>query len=108
MALDWQAVGLKPKLVEIDFPRVRELYRTKAIHGAGWGLRGRALAPDSIRIINKSQDGGIHAYEHPFIYERLRPLGRVLDPGEPARVLREIGDHKFPQIAEMTLVWLFA
>src|SRR6266516_3452240 len=57
MALDWQAVGLKPKLVEVDFPRVRELYRTKAIHGAVWGLRGRALAPDSIRIINKSQDG---------------------------------------------------
>ena len=25
IALDFQAVGLKPKLVEIDFPRVREL-----------------------------------------------------------------------------------
>jgi ABC-type transport system substrate-binding protein len=23
LALDWEAVGLKPKLVEIDFPRVR-------------------------------------------------------------------------------------
>ena len=34
MALDWQAIGLKPKLVEIDFPRVREQYRTKTIHGA--------------------------------------------------------------------------
>ena len=34
MALDCQAIGLKPKLVEIDFPRVRELYRSKTIHGA--------------------------------------------------------------------------
>ena len=34
IALDWQAVGLKPKLVEVDFPRVREQYRTKTIHGA--------------------------------------------------------------------------
>src|SRR5262249_27517808 len=34
IALDWQAIGLKPKLVEIDFPRVREQYRSKAIHGA--------------------------------------------------------------------------
>jgi len=108
MALDWQAVGLKPKLVEIDFPRVRELYRTKAIHGAVWGLRGRALAPDSIRIINKSQDGVIHAYEHPFIEDRLKELGRVLDPGERARLLREIGDHKFNEFAEMALFWLFA
>jgi ABC-type transport system substrate-binding protein len=108
MALDWQAVGLKPKLVEIDFPRVRELYRTKAIPGAVWGLRGRALAPDSIRIINKSQDGVIYAYEHPFIDDRLKELGRVLDPGERARLLREIGDHKFNEFAEMALFWLFA
>src|SRR3989441_272609 len=108
MALDWQAVGLKPKLVEIDFPRVRELYRTKAIHGAVWGLRGRALAPDAIRIINKSQDGVIYAYEHPFIDARLKELGRVLDPGERARLLREIGDHKFTEFAEMPLFWLCA
>jgi peptide/nickel transport system substrate-binding protein len=33
LALDWEAVGLKPKLTEIDFPRVREQYRTKSIHG---------------------------------------------------------------------------
>ena len=29
MALDWEAIGLKPKLVEVEFPRVRELYRTR-------------------------------------------------------------------------------
>src|SRR2546429_8060343 len=108
MALDWQAVGLKPKLVEIDFPRVRELYRTKAIHGAVWGLRGRALAPDAIRIINKSQDGVIYAYEHPFIDDRLQELGKVLDRGERTRLLRELGDHKFTEFAEMALFWLFA
>jgi hypothetical protein len=31
MALDLQAVGLKPKLVEMEFPRVREKFRTKTI-----------------------------------------------------------------------------
>jgi peptide/nickel transport system substrate-binding protein len=108
MALDWQAVGLKPKLVEVDFPRVREHYRTKAIHGAVWGLRGRALAADSIRIINRSQDGVIYAYEHPFIEERLQALGSMLEPGARTRLLREIGDHKFNEFAEMPLFWLFA
>jgi ABC-type transport system substrate-binding protein len=108
MALDWQAVGLKPKLVEVDFPRVREQYRTKAIHGAVWGLRGRALAADSIRIINRSQDGVIYAYEHPFIEERLQALGSMLEPGTRTRLLREIGDHKFQEFAEMPLFWLFA
>ena len=43
IALDFQAVGLKPKLVEVDFPRVREQYRTKTIHGALWG-RAQCLA----------------------------------------------------------------
>src|SRR6266446_2131257 len=36
LALDWQAIGLKPQLVEIDFPRVREKFRTKTIHGAAF------------------------------------------------------------------------
>jgi hypothetical protein len=28
--------------------------------------------------------------------------------GERARLLREIGDHKFNELAEMALFWLFA
>lgn len=108
MALDWQAIGLQPKLVEVDFPRVRELYRTKAIHGAVWGLRGRALPPDAIRIINRSQDGVIYAYEHPFIDGKLQELGRELEPAQRGRILRELGDHKFYEFAELPLFWLYA
>src|SRR6266446_39760 len=48
LALDFQAIGLKPKLVEIDFPRVREQYRSKAIHGAIWPLRHTLRALDAI------------------------------------------------------------
>ena len=55
MALDFQAVGLTPKLVEIDFPRVRELYRTKAIHGALFPSRHALRALDTIRILNNSK-----------------------------------------------------
>ena len=51
IALDWQAIGLKPKLVEIDFPRVREQYRTKTIHGAVWPLRHALRALDAIRTV---------------------------------------------------------
>jgi hypothetical protein len=31
-----------------------------------------------------------------------------VDPVERARLLREIGDHKFSEVAEMPLFWLFA
>ena len=47
MALDFQAIGLKPKLVETEFPRVRELYRTQAIHGGAVPHAPRRAGPGS-------------------------------------------------------------
>jgi len=108
IALDWQAIELKPKLVEIDFPRVREQYRTKTIHGAAFPGRNALRALDFIRIFNKSKDGVVNSFEHPFIDERLEALGKLVDPGERARLLREIGDYKFTEFAEMPMFWLFA
>jgi ABC-type transport system substrate-binding protein len=108
LALDWQAVGLKPKLTEVDFPRVRELYRTKAMHGAVWPGRNALRALDFIRIFNKSKDGVVNSFEHPFIEERVEALGKIVDPGERARLLREIGDYKFNEFAEMPMFWLYA
>ena len=57
IALDWQAIGLKPKLVEIDFPRVREQYRTKTMHGAVWPGRNALRALDFIRISTRAKMG---------------------------------------------------
>jgi peptide/nickel transport system substrate-binding protein len=108
LALDWQAIGLKPKMVEVDFPRVREQYRTKAIHGAIWPLRHALRAMDAIRLFNKAKDSTVYAYEHPFIEERLETLSKTVDPGERSRLLREIGDHKFTEFAEIPMFWLFA
>jgi peptide/nickel transport system substrate-binding protein len=108
LALDFETVGLRPKLVEIDYARVRELGRTKKMHGAVWGLRHPLRALDTSRIFHKSKDSLIYAYEHSFIEERLEALGKVVDPVERARLLREIGDHKFSEVAEMPLFWLFA
>jgi ABC-type transport system substrate-binding protein len=108
LALDWEAIGLKPKLVEIDFPRVREQYRTKAIHGAVWPLRGSDSFLNNMRIFNKAKDSVVYAYEHPFIEERLTALGQVVDRQERARLLREIADHKFTEFADIPLFWLYA
>src|SRR5499433_3427507 len=108
MALDFQAVGLKPKLTEIDFPRVRERFRTKTIHGAVFPVRHGLRALDLIRLANKAKDSTAYFYEHPFIEEQLEALGKVLEPAERARLLREIGDHKFTEFADIPLFWLFA
>jgi ABC-type transport system substrate-binding protein len=108
MALDFEAIGLKPKLVEIEHSRQREQFRTKTIHGILFPLAHPLRAIDAIQILNKSKDSTVYAYEHPFIEERVDALGRVVDPAERARLLREIGDHKFNAFADIPLYWLFA
>ena len=108
LSLDWQAIGLKPKMVEVDFPRVREQYRTKSIHGAVWALRGSPNALNNMRIFNKAKDSVVYAYEHPFIEERHEALGKVVDPAARARLLREVGDHKFNEFAAIPMFWLHA
>ena len=63
---------------------------------------------DAIRLFNKAKDSTVYAYEHPFIEERLEALGKTVDPGDRYRLLREIGDHKFTEFAEIPMFWLFA
>jgi len=108
MALDFQAIGLKPRLVEMEFPRVRELYRTKTIHGALFPSRHAARALEVARNVHKAKDSVGYWYEHPFIEERLEALSTVVDSAERTRLLREIGDHKFNEFAEIPLFWLYA
>lgn len=108
LALDWEAIGLKPKLVELEFPRVRAQYRTKSIHGGIWALRGSPNALNLLRIFNKATDSVVYAYEHPYIEERMEALGKVVEKAERARLLREIGNHKFYEFADMPMFWLFA
>jgi peptide/nickel transport system substrate-binding protein len=108
MALDFQAIGLKPKLVETEFPRVRELFRSQTIHGGLFPTRHAGQALDVARNVHKAKDSSGHWYEHPMIEERLEALTRVVDMAERARLLREIGDHKFNEFAEIPLFWLDA
>ena len=105
MALDWQAIGLKPKLVEIELLQgagevpdqddPRGCCFPRATPCAPWML---------IRLVHKAKDSTGYCYEHPFIEERLEALGKVVDPAERARLLREIGDHKFTEFAGDTAV----
>lgn len=108
MALDFEAVGLRPRLVEMEFPRVRERFRTKTIHGAVFHTRHSLRALDTIRLAHKAKDSTAYFYEHQAIEERLEALSKAVEPAERARFLREIGDHKFTEFAEIPLFWLFA
>jgi hypothetical protein len=51
----------------------------------------------------KAKDSVGYWYGHPVIEDRIEALGKVADREERARLLREIGDHKFYEFAEMPL-----
>ncbi|MGE3538004.1 MAG: ABC transporter substrate-binding protein [Candidatus Tectimicrobiota bacterium] len=108
LALDFQAIGLRPKLVEIDFPRVREQYRTKTIHGALFPARNSYRALEYAKINTKARDSVVNTYEHPYLEERLALLGQVVDNAERTRLLREMGEHIFQDFASMPLFFLHA
>jgi hypothetical protein len=73
-----------------------------------WALRGSDTGLNLLRIFNKAKDPVVCSYEHSYIEERLEALGKVVDKAERARLLREIGDHKFNEFADMPLFWLRA
>jgi hypothetical protein len=87
---------------------VREQYRTKSIHGALFPSRHAAQALEVSRNVHKSKDSTGYWYEHPVLDERLDTLTTVVDMAERARLLREIGDHKIKEFAEIPMFWLYA
>ncbi len=108
LQLNWQAIGLKPKLVEMEFPRVRGLYTTKAIQGGVWGLRRAPNALDTLRIFNAAKNSVVYSYEHPAIEQKWEQLNTTVPLADRGRILREIGDQKFNEFAEMPMFWLYA
>ena len=73
-----------------------------------WPLRGSPNALTALRIFNKAKNSVVYAHEHPYIEERLEALGTVVEPKERARLIREIGEHKFTEFADMPMFWLHA
>jgi hypothetical protein len=71
-------------------------------------LRHGSRALDTNRLANRSKESIVYAYEDAAIDERLETLGKVVDRGERARLLREIGDQKFFEFADIPIYWLFA
>jgi hypothetical protein len=73
-----------------------------------WPSRHALRALDTTRIFHKNAESVVYSYEHPFIQERLEALGTVVDTEERTQLLREIGEHKYTEFADIPMFWLFA
>ena len=105
MALDFEAIGLKPKLIDVEYPNIRPIFRAREAHGYMW-MNGPALRPlDYARLLN-IEGGVVYAYTHAEIDDRYAELQVNFNEGERARLLQEIGDHKFDNFASIPMFWL--
>jgi ABC-type transport system substrate-binding protein len=104
----WKAVGLTPKIVEVEFAEVRDKYRKREMQGAVWlQTGGRILVIDYIRVYNKNVNGVAHVFEDAYIEERMDQMNTTVGNSDRSRLLKEIGDHKFEEFAEIPMYWLF-
>ncbi len=104
MALDWEAIGLKPKLVNLEFPKVREKYRSQSLQDEIYLVRGGnpTLTYIPVYFLTKSTAHGFQTAELDAFWEEL---GRTVPREERARIFREMGDILYN---EFGLIQLFA
>ena len=98
MALDWEAIGLKPKMVNLEFSGVRPKYRAQEMHMSMWGIRSATTAlSTALSFYTKSTTG--HYFQHPELDKRVEELDRTVPISERAKLLREIGDVLYNEFA---------
>lgn len=112
-ALDlyFRAIGLKPRLLPLEFGTLREKYRKYDLHNTVVSFRQSATPLFyflQIVVMSEEQGGVTHQYEHPFIEERWKRFNQSIDRAERSKILREIGDHLYSEYANIPLLWLYA
>ena len=98
MAQDWEAIGLKPKLENLEFSAVRPKYRAQEMHNAMWGIRSATTSYYTALSFNTDSTTG-HYFQHPEIDKRVQELDRTVANSERAKLLREIGDILYNEFA---------
>jgi len=108
--LYFRAIGIKPKLVAMEFGTLREHYRKYNLHNHVFSLRQSATPQFyflNIVVLSEDQGGVVHQWESPFIEERWKKFNQSIDRNERGQILREIGDHLYNEYANIPILWLY-
>ena len=103
MALDFEAVGMKPKLEQWDFPKIRSGRRARELHGVLFP--GATTGDFSLYAIqtNFYSKGTVRSFEHPDLDVIFEQLQTTLVPEEMAKILQEIGDYCFEMVCSLPM-----
>ena len=106
IAVDFQKLGLKPKLVEIDYPVSRAMARN---HEASGIMRPSRSSHRTILSATSysTKDAADHVYTNPEIDLVIEQLERTVDNSERAKLLQKMGDIQYYDNARLQMFGLY-
>lgn len=101
-------IGLKVTLEEVEFARLRGLYRDKAMQGQAWTHSTLYRPPHATtRLFHSSgKEGVAFSYEHEVIDTNYAQFIKSAEPVPRDRLLQAVGNHKFNEYAEIPIAWV--
>jgi ABC-type transport system substrate-binding protein len=105
LGIYYREVGIETEIEVLDWAKVREMFRNKAIGCCIWpNIISWRPSEEWIRTSYWSKSPN-HHYENDFIDKHYDLLTKSVDPKERQRLARTIGDHLFEEFADIPLFW---
>ena len=105
LGIYYKDVGVEAEIEVLDWAKVREMFRKKAIQCCIWpNIISWRPSEEWIRTSYFSKSPN-HHYENEFVDKNYLALTNSVDPKERQRLARTIADHLFDEYADIPLFW---
>jgi ABC-type transport system substrate-binding protein len=105
LGIYYKDVGVDAEIEVLDWAKVREMFRKKAIQCCIWpNIISWRPSEEWVRTSYYSKSNS-HNYENEFIDKTFLALTQSVNPAERQRLARAIGDHLFEEFADIPLFW---
>ena len=107
LGIYFKDVGLDTEIEVVDWAKVRDMFRNKAIQCCIWpNIISWRPVEDWIRVSYYSK-GPNHHFEDEFIDKTYLALRDSTNPDERNRLAMTIGDHLYDEFADIPLIWFY-
>jgi ABC-type transport system substrate-binding protein len=105
LGIYYKDVGVESEIEVLDWAKVREMFRKKAIGCCIWpNIISWRPSEEWIRTSYYSKSPN-HHYENEFVDKNYLALTNAVKPDERQKLARIIGDHLFEEFADIPLFW---
>ena len=105
LGIYYKEVGVDAEIEVLDWAKVREMFRKKAIGCCIWpNIISWRPSEEWIRTSYWSKSPN-HHYENDYVDKAYDALTKAIDPKERQQIAKAIGDHLFEEFADIPLFW---